>query len=87
MASVFAGRAGGGGGKAGAWERAARLAGAAEALREASGYELEPADRAFRERYSAEVRAALGEAALEGAMAEGRALTLEQAMAEALESE
>jgi non-specific serine/threonine protein kinase len=63
----------------GAWERAARLAGAAEALREEIGYELEPADRAFRKRYLAEVREELGEAALGAALAEGRALTIEQA--------
>jgi predicted ATPase/Tfp pilus assembly protein PilF len=65
----------------GAWARSARLAGAAQGLRDAIGYELEPIDRAFRERYVAEVREQLGEAALEAALAEGRALTLEQAIA------
>src|SRR5205085_9105559 len=35
----------------GEWGRAARLAGAAAALRDAVGGELEPADRALRERY------------------------------------
>ena len=73
--------------KGGAWERAARLAGAAEALRDAIGFELEPADRAFRERYLAEVRERLGEAGLEAALAEGRALTLEQAVRKALEDD
>jgi tetratricopeptide (TPR) repeat protein len=60
----------------GAWERAARLAAAGEALREASGYELERADRAFRDRYLAEVRAALGEAAFAERVAEGRTMTV-----------
>jgi predicted ATPase len=64
----------------GAPERAARLAGAAEALREDIGYELEPADRAFRDRYVAETRAALGEAAFAEATAEGRAMTLGEAV-------
>jgi tetratricopeptide (TPR) repeat protein len=70
--------------KRGAWERAGRLAGAAQTMRDASGYALEPTDRAFRERYLAEVREQLGEAGLEVALAEGRALTLEQAIGEAL---
>jgi hypothetical protein len=71
----------------GAWERAAQLAGAAEALRETIGYELEPTDRAFRDRYLTEVRAALGETALEATMAEGRAMTLEEAVRLALEDD
>jgi predicted ATPase/serine/threonine protein kinase len=70
--------------KEGAWERAARLSGAADALREAIGYEMEPADRAFRERYLREVREYLSEADLEAALAEGRAMTPEQAIEYAL---
>jgi tetratricopeptide (TPR) repeat protein len=50
------------------------------------GYEHYPADRAFRERYLREVREALGEAGLEAALAEGQALTLEQAIDDALET-
>jgi non-specific serine/threonine protein kinase len=69
----------------GAWGRAARLTGAAEAIREVIGYELEPADRDFRDRYVAEVRAALGEAAFASAVAEGRAMTLDEAVRLALE--
>jgi non-specific serine/threonine protein kinase len=72
--------------KRGAWTRAARLAGAAEALREAIGSELDAVDRAFRERSQAELRAALGEAALEAALAEGRAATLERMIEYALET-
>jgi tetratricopeptide (TPR) repeat protein len=67
-----------------AWDRAGRLAGAAEALRAGIGYELEPIDQAFRERYLVEAREHLGEAALEKTMAAGRAMTLEQAIEYAL---
>jgi non-specific serine/threonine protein kinase len=67
-----------------AWERAGRLAGAAEALREEIGYELEPVDQAFRVRYLVEAREHLGEAALETIMAAGRAMTFEQAIEYAL---
>jgi predicted ATPase/tRNA A-37 threonylcarbamoyl transferase component Bud32 len=63
-----------------AWEHSARLAGASEALRETIGYELEAPDRQFRDHYLAEVRAALGEEAFAAALAQGRALTLEQAV-------
>ncbi len=70
--------------KRGAWDRAARLAGAAEALLEMIGATLAPSDRAFRERYLAELRERLGESGLEAALVEGRALTQEQAVACAL---
>jgi hypothetical protein len=70
--------------KRGAWERAGRLAGAAQALLEPIGVVLAPVDRAFRERYLADVRERLGEAALEAAFAEGRRMTTEQAVARAL---
>jgi tetratricopeptide (TPR) repeat protein len=66
--------------KRGAWERAATLAAAAEALRDGIGYEIERADRAFRERYMAEVREQLGPAALSRASAAGRALTPHEAI-------
>jgi tetratricopeptide (TPR) repeat protein len=67
-------------------ERAAHLAGAAEALRASMGYELEPADRGFRERYLADLREWLGDEAFEAAAAEGRAMTLERAIELALSS-
>jgi predicted ATPase/serine/threonine protein kinase/Tfp pilus assembly protein PilF len=70
--------------KRGAWERAARLAGAAEVAREAVSARLNPADRAFREQYLARVSAALGEAPMREAAAEGRAIRLEQAIEYAL---
>jgi non-specific serine/threonine protein kinase len=66
-------------------ERAARLFGAGERLREATGIAVRtPADRAVHERAIAAARAALGEAAFAAAWAAGRALTPEQAIAEAL---
>jgi non-specific serine/threonine protein kinase len=69
---------------AGDWERAARLAGAAEVLREAIGYELEPADDAFRERYLAAARERAGHAGIQAALVEGRAMTLDAAIDYAL---
>jgi tetratricopeptide (TPR) repeat protein len=70
----------------GAPERMARLFGAAEALREALHYPLQPEDGASYDRLD-DARAALGEAAFAAAWAEGRALTLEAAVALALEEE
>src|SRR5437764_284692 len=63
----------------GASPRAARLFGAAEALRVASGAPMPPADRAFHERYLAANRAALDEPGFLAAFAAGRALNLEAA--------
>ncbi|MFQ5796400.1 MAG: tetratricopeptide repeat protein, partial [Candidatus Bipolaricaulia bacterium] len=65
-------------------ERAARLFGAAEALCEAIGVPLVPADRADYDRDVAAVRAGLDEEAFETAWVEGRTMTLEQAIAYAL---
>lgn len=64
--------------------RAARLLGASEAGYTTGGYLLEFIDRGDRARTVAAVRAALGEEAFAAARAEGRALTPEQAAAEAL---
>jgi len=66
-------------------ERAARLFGAAEALREEVGAPLPPADRARYERYVAAVRAGLDEETFESTWAQGREMPLEQAMAYALD--
>jgi non-specific serine/threonine protein kinase len=66
------------------WKRAGLLAGAARALREAIGYELEPIDRAFREAYMAEARAARGRKTFASALAEGETLALERAVRLAL---
>jgi tetratricopeptide (TPR) repeat protein len=65
-------------------ERAARLLGAAEALREELGLPLSPADSPAVEATAAAARAALGDEAFEAARAAGRALPLERAVAEAL---
>jgi predicted ATPase/class 3 adenylate cyclase len=66
-------------------EHAARLWGAAEALRETIGSPLPPNDRDAYDRNLAAVRKALDKKAFLTAWAEGRALTLEQAIQYALE--
>jgi predicted ATPase/DNA-binding SARP family transcriptional activator len=65
-------------------ERAARLFGAAKALREEIGVPLLPSDRTDYDRDVAAARAALGEEAFTAAWAEGRAMSLNQAIAYAL---
>jgi predicted ATPase/DNA-binding winged helix-turn-helix (wHTH) protein len=70
--------------KGGRAEQAALVAGAADALRESISFELEPADRQFRELYIAESRARLDAATFDAALARGRALPPEQAVAVAL---
>jgi hypothetical protein len=71
-------------GRRGQGSRAARLWGAAAALREAIGAPLSPAQRESHERAVAPVRAACGEAEFAAAWIAGEALTLEQAVAEAI---
>jgi tetratricopeptide (TPR) repeat protein len=66
-------------------ERAARLYGAAEGLREAIGAPLPPAKRAEHDRSVAAVRTALGEQEFAAAWAEGRTMSIEQAVTYALE--
>jgi hypothetical protein len=66
------------------WDRAARLWGAAAALREALGAPRAPNRRAEGERELGAARAALGESAFAASWAEGQALSLEQAIADAL---
>ena len=61
-------------------ELAARLFGAAEALREAVGYQHMPEEDALREPYLAAASAQLDEAAWEKAWAEGRTMSMEQAI-------
>jgi predicted ATPase/DNA-binding SARP family transcriptional activator len=68
-------------------ERAARLFGAEEGLREAMGAPLPPADRAEHDRSVAAVRTALGEEGFAAAWAEGQRMELEQAIACALEAD
>jgi predicted ATPase/DNA-binding SARP family transcriptional activator len=68
----------------GQWGRLARLLGAAQALRDAVEKPLRPQEQADYDRMLAAAHAALGEAAIAAGCAEGRAMTLEQAMALAL---
>jgi predicted ATPase/DNA-binding SARP family transcriptional activator len=68
-------------------ERAVRLFGAAQALHETIGAHLEPADRAEHERNRAAAYAQLDETAVDAAYAAGRAMTLEQAIDDALATE
>jgi Arc/MetJ family transcription regulator len=70
---------------AGEGERAARLAGAETALREALGTPIDPPEELDQyERDVADVRTVLGEATFAAASAAGQALPLEEAVAEAL---
>jgi DNA-binding CsgD family transcriptional regulator len=68
-------------------ERAARLFGAAEALQEAVGGQHMPEEAALREPYLATARSRLDEASWEDAWAEGRTMSMEQAMEYALSEE
>jgi non-specific serine/threonine protein kinase len=74
------------GGARGHAERAARLYGAAAALRQAIGVPLPPTDRAVHERGLAAARARLGEAAFGISWAAGQSLALMPAIDYALES-
>jgi len=67
--------------------RAARLYGAAEALRDAIGAPLAPVDRPDYERHLTAARAQLDEAAWEKAWAEGQVMALEEAVEYALSEE
>ena len=67
--------------------RAARLWGAAETLREVIGCRPAPATRTIYERAVAVARAQLGDDAFAADLGAGRMLTLEQAIAEARQSE
>ncbi len=69
---------------AGAPERAARLLAAADVLREAGGVTVAPDERLADERRRATVCAVLGQTAFATAWAAGRALPVEQVVAEAL---
>jgi non-specific serine/threonine protein kinase len=66
------------------YERAARLFGAANQLRDALGFRSKPADQECYDHYTATTRARLGEAAFAAAWAEGGAMTLDQAIDYAL---
>src|SRR5215210_1124021 len=65
--------------------RAARLFGAAETLREVTGYQQAPRDRSLREPYLEDVRDRAGEEAWSAAWEQGRSMQFEDAIAYALE--
>jgi len=67
-------------------ERAAKLLGAATALREAVGTPLPPAERSDHDRLLEAVRTPLGPEAFAAAWDQGRAMSLEDAVGEALRS-
>jgi len=72
--------------KQGKAERAARIFGAAEALREKIKATPAPADHAEMERtYITPARSALGENKFAAAWAEGRSMTMEESITHALE--
>jgi ATP/maltotriose-dependent transcriptional regulator MalT len=85
--AVLAGaqRKGAGAGEPGL-RQAAKLLGAAEGLRDAAGVKLDPHLRVELDRDSTAIRAQLDEATWRQAWEEGRDMSLEQAMAEALQS-
>jgi predicted ATPase/DNA-binding SARP family transcriptional activator/DNA-binding CsgD family transcriptional regulator len=67
--------------------RAAHLWGAAEASRQVTDIALPPGERALHEPYLASVRSQLGEEAWEAALAEGQAMSLQEAAQYALSEE
>jgi predicted ATPase/DNA-binding SARP family transcriptional activator/DNA-binding CsgD family transcriptional regulator len=77
----------GGAGAQGLAQRAARLWGAAEAMREAIGVPLQPEDRKLLDPYVAQARSSLGEVAWQTTLAEGRAMMPEQAIEYSLSAE
>ncbi len=68
-------------------ERAARLQGATEALLDAMGARYQPGDQPEYEHYIAITREQLDEAAIEDAWAQGQAMSMEEAVAYALEQD
>ncbi len=74
-------------GTKGETERAAKLFGAAQGLREAVGYQKSLSERAVQEPYLVASRSRLEEAAWEAAFAEGRTMELEEAVEYALSEE
>jgi non-specific serine/threonine protein kinase len=77
----------GGAGAQGRAQRAARLWGAAEAMREDIGVLLQPEDRKLLDPYLATAHSSLGEVAWQATLAEGRAMMPEQAIEYALSAE
>ena len=68
--------------EAGDNERAAKLSGAADGLREAIGYKIEPAELRFRDTYMRQLRSRLSDDALTELSAAGCTLGIDAAVAE-----
>ncbi|MGI8811112.1 MAG: protein kinase domain-containing protein [Pyrinomonadaceae bacterium] len=68
-------------------EKAARLSGAAAAIYESIGHKPGKVDQDFNDRYTDEVRAAIGDEAFEAAHAKGRSMQIKEAIALAREGE
>ena len=77
----------GGFGAQGMAQKAARLWGAAEALREEIGVPLQPEDRKLLDPFLAAARSSLGEVAWQATLAEGRVMMPEQAIEYSLSAE
>lgn len=69
------------------FERSAKLSGAAQAILDETGYKYRPFFQAIFDRHSEVARNQLGQAAFEALAAEGRAMTMEQVVAYALENQ
>ena len=73
--------------QAGEAERSARLFGAADSIYDANAYKVEKADQWFNDRYIDKARDAIGDEGFEAAFAEGRSLSIKEAIALAREGE
>ncbi len=67
--------------KSGEPEPAAKLAGAAERLIESIGYEIEPAERRFRDAYVSELKTKMDQAAFTDYLEQGRKLKMDEILA------
>ena len=72
---------------AGEVEKAGRFCGAAQTAFDAEDYKLEKVDREFLDRYVRQARSAIGDEAFEAAQAEGRAMSMKDAITLARENE
>ncbi|PYT00029.1 MAG: hypothetical protein DMF63_08650 [Acidobacteria bacterium] len=70
--------------QAGDYERTAKLAGAADALREEIGWQYEPAEEIFRTQYISKVKAAIGEATFSALCAQGQTTDLDEVVSAVL---
>ncbi len=69
------------------FERSAKLSGAAQAILDETGYKYRPFLRAIFDRHIQVARDGLGQTAFEAFASEGRAMTMDQAVTYALETQ